>query len=317
MGTASTCAIRVRDSLVSRVHARLVWDGARWCISDCSKNGLYLDDIYNDKAFLYPGVRIRIGRLTLVAESDRTIALREALARMMGWGPELMDAHDAALQRLRDAVVGKAVFMICGDGDLLGFAQELHELAMGGECPIVYCKPGGGRSQPPSGFEPEPEENPSIQRVASGREAISLAQGGTICIDNRRLPMDLDSILERTSPAPILVIVLARYTRKTEVFTRTPMVIPPLSARQHELDRLMVECEGIASLRLGCGLLTLTSAQRNWVRDHCETLAEFQLSVLRLIALRHAGSVPGAAELLRLSASGLRQWYAARGLATD
>jgi hypothetical protein len=212
--------------------------------------------------------------------------------------------------------------MICGDGDLLGFAQELHELAMGGECPIVYCKPGGGRSQPPSGFEPEQEENPSIQRVASGREAISLAQGGTICIDNRRLPMDLDSILEQTSPAPILVIVLARYTRKTEVFTRTPMVIPPLSARQHELDRLMVECEAIASLLLGRGLLgrgllTLTPAQRRWVRDHCETLAEFQLSVLRLMALRHAGSVPGAAELLRLSASGLRQWYAARGLATD
>jgi hypothetical protein len=299
------------------VHARLDWDGAHWCINDRSKNGLYLDDIYHDKAFLYPGVRIGLGRLTLVAESARTIALHEALARMMGWGRELMDAHDAALQRLRDAVAGKAVFMICGDGDLLGFAQELHELAMGGERPIVYCKPGGGRSQPPFGFEPEPEESPSIQRVASGCQATSLAQGGTICINNRRLPMDLASIFERTSSAPTLVIVLARYTRKTDVFTPTPMVIPPLSARQHELDRLMVECEAMASLRLGRSLLALTAAQRKWVREHCETLAEFQLSVLRLMALRHAGSVPGAAELLQLSASGLRQWYAARGLATD
>ncbi len=35
------------------------------------------------------------------------------------------------------------------------------------------------------------------------------------------------------------------------------------------------------------------------------------------MALRYAGSVAGAAELLRLSASGLRQWCAARGLATD
>lgn len=226
----------------------------------------------------------------------------------------MMGAHDAALQRLRDAVAGKAVFLICGDGDLLGFAQELHELAMGGERPIVYCKPGSGRSQP---FGFEPEESPSIQRVASGCEANALAQGGTICIDNRRLPIDLPSIFERTSPAPTLVIVFARYTRKTEVFTPTPVVIPPLSARQHELDRLMVECEAMASLRLGSGLLALTAAQRKWVRDHCETLAEFQLSVLRLMALRHAGSVPGAAELLRLSASGLRQWYAARELAID
>jgi len=317
MGTASTCAIHVRDSLASRVHAQLDWDGAHWRISNRGKNGLHLDDVYSDKAFLYPGVRIRVGQLTLVAESARTIALREALARMMGWGRELMDAHDAALQRLRDAAAGKTAFVICGDGDLLGFAQELHELAMGGERPIVYCKPGGGKSQPPSGFEPDPEESPSIQRVASGREAISLAEGGTICIDNRRLPMDRASIFERTSSTPTLVIVLARYTRKTDVFTPTPMVIPPLSARQDELDRLMVECEAMASLRVGRGLLALTAAQRKWVRDHCETLAEFQLSVLRLMALRHAGSISAAAELLRLTASGLRQWYAARGLATD
>ncbi len=83
-------------------------------------------------------------------------------------------------RRLRDAAAGKAAFVICGDGALLGFAQELHGLAMGGERPIVYCKPGGGRSQPPSGLEPEPRESPSIQRVASGCEAISLAKGGTI-----------------------------------------------------------------------------------------------------------------------------------------
>ncbi len=56
-----------------------------------------------------------------------------------------------------------------------------------------------------------------------------------------------------------LVIVLARYTRKTDVFAPTPMVIPRLSARQHELDRLMVECEAMASLQLGRGLrLALT-----------------------------------------------------------
>jgi hypothetical protein len=320
MGTAPTCAIHIHDAFASREHAQLDREGGHWCISDRSKNGLYLDGARHGKAFLLPGTRVGLGpRLTLVAESARTIALRAALARMMGWGSALADALDVALQNLRSAVTGKAVFMICGEGDLLGFAQELHELAVGGQRPIVFCKPGGSGSRRSLGSEAE--EMPSIKRMTSGREAISLAQGGTICVDNRRLPKDLVSILERLhdepSPTPILVIVLARYARKTEVFTPTPFVIPPLSARRHELDRLLVECEARASMKVGSAPLMLTAAQRQWIRDRCETLAELQTSILRMIALRHAGSVPGAAELLRLSASGLRQWLAARGLATD
>lgn len=319
MGTGPDCAIRVHDSLVSREHAQFERDGEHWCISDRSKNGLYLDGVAHGKAFLGPGTRITLGpRLSLVAESARTIALRAALARMMGWG--LADALDVALQNLRFAVIGKTAFMVCGKGDLLGFAQELHGLAIGEHHPFVYCRPGGGGARESSGSEGEGLA--SIKRVVSGGEWLTLAQSsGTLCIDNRRLPEDLDSILERlhdaSSPMSVLLIVLSRHARKREVFTPAPFVIPPLSARRPELERLMVECESLAAAKLKMGPLMLTSAQRTWLRGRCKTLAELQASILRLLAVRHAGSVPGAAALLGMTASGLWQWLAARELATD
>lgn len=321
IGTAASCAIQVHDvaNFVSREHAYLEREANHWCIADRSKNGLYLDGVRHGKSFLLPGMRVGLGpRMTLIAESSRTIALRAALARMMGWSTELADALDVAFQHLRFAVAGKAVFMICGDGDLLELARELHQLASGEQRPIAFCSTGGRRRR---SSDREADAVRSLERVSSGREAIRLAHGGTICLDNRRLPRDLIPMLEQLRDArslvQTLVIVLSKYVRKSEVFTPTPFVIPPLSARQREIERLLVEYESISAERLHIGPLDLTAAHRRWIREHCETLSDFQTSVLRLIALQHGGSAHGAAGLLGMSASGLRQWLAARGLVTD
>lgn len=316
IGTASSCAIQVHDaaSLTSRAHAHLERDGRHWCIVDRSKNGLSLDGERAGKAILVPGMRIGLGpRVTLIAESARTIIVRAALARMGGASFELADEREVALQNLRLAVTGKAVFMIWGEGDLLDFAQELHQLALGKQQPIVFCSPGGKqRFMPGEG---------ALRRVSTGLEALRWARGGTILLDNRRLPEDLRSMLtllrDARSTAHTLVIVLSKYVRKTEVFTPTPFVIPPLSARQREIAQIFMECERVAAARLDIEPVKLTGAERRWVQEHCSTLSELQTSILRLIAMRHAGSTSGAARLLGLTTSGLQQWLVARELPAD
>jgi hypothetical protein len=264
-------------------------------------------------------MRIGLGpRVTLVAESGRTIALRAALARMMGWSTELADALDVAFQNLRFAAAGKAVFMMCGEGDLLQLAQELHQLVGGEDRPIAFCSTGGRRQRP---SDHEADDMHSLKRVVSGREAIRLAHGGTICLDNRRLPRDVIPMLEQLrdarSPVQTLVIVLSKYVRKTEVFSPTPFIIPTLSDRQREIERLFAEYEALSAERLNIDPSHLPVAQRRWIRDHCRNLSEFQTAVLRLMALHHSGSVYGAAGLLQMTASGLRQWLSARRPATD
>lgn len=312
IGRASSCAIQVHDveGFTSRQHAHLEREGSHWCITDRSKNGLYLDGVRHGKSFLLPGMRVGIGpRVNLVAESARTIALRAALARMMGWSTGSADVLDIAFQNLRFAAAGRAVFMMCGEGELLPFAQELHQL-IGEDRPIVFCS---GRKR-----DHEAEGMHSLKRVASGPEAIRLAHGGTICLDNRRLPRDVIPMLEQLrdtrSRVPTLVIVLSKYVRKAEIFTPTPFNIPPLSVRQREIERLFAECEAISAQRLNIEPLFLPVVQRRWIRDHCKTLSDFQTSVLRLIALHHSGSAYGASVLLRMSASALRQWLSARDL---
>jgi hypothetical protein len=315
IGTAPSCTIQVHDAegLTSRQHACLEREGSYWCIADRSKNGLYLDDVRHGKSFLLPGMRVGLGpRITLVAESARTIALRAALARMMGWGTELKDVLDVAFQNLRCAAAGRAVLMMCGEGDLMQFALELHQLVSDGDRPIVFCSTGGRHR------DHETEDMRSLRRVANGREAIRLAHGGTICLDNRRLPGDVLSMLEQLrdtrSRLRTLVIVLSKYVRKAEVFTPTPLVVPPLSARQRDLERLFVECEAISARILNINPLILPVVRRRWIRDYCKSLSDFQTSVLRLVALHHTRSAYGASELLRMSPSGLRQWLTSRDL---
>jgi hypothetical protein len=313
IGAAPSCAIQIHDPYTSREHAYLEREDGFWRIVDQSKNGLYLDGELHGRGYLSPGMRITIGpRVTLVAESARTMTLRAALARMMGWSGDLADSLEHAFQALRLAPSGKAIFMLCGEGDLFMFAHELHRLTLGEHAPLVVC--GTLRHGRPRREDEEAAR--SLYRVSSGREAIMLACGGTICIDNRRLPNDLIEMFKilHDTAIPTQVFVLAKYVRKSEVFTPTPFELPPLSAREGELDRLITEYSAEAVQRLGIAPLELTAAQRARLRARCETLSDLRKATLRLIALRQAGTIAGAAALLSMNKAALGQWLHARGL---
>ncbi len=70
--------------------------------------------------------------------------------------------------------------------------------------------------------------------------------------------------------------------------------------------------------RLGIDALELTPAQRSWIRARSsETLPAIQQATLRLLAIRHAGSIAGAAALLRMSREALGRWLERRRFRPD
>jgi pSer/pThr/pTyr-binding forkhead associated (FHA) protein len=79
VGAADGCTLRMQDEAgsVSRQHADLNRDGGIWTLKDRgSKNGLRLDGEARLSFALTPGVEIEIGKLKLIAESRRLVALQ-------------------------------------------------------------------------------------------------------------------------------------------------------------------------------------------------------------------------------------------------
>jgi FHA domain-containing protein len=315
IGLAPTCEIQVHDpsSLTSREHAYLERVNGRWEIADQSKNGLYLDDQKCDRFALAPGREIGLSRyVTLIAESARTIALRDALARMIGWRACHAEAIDRTLRTLRMAATGRESLVLCGEPGLLPLAEELHRLTMTERRPFVFCDP---RRRTPV------EDTASFTRcVTDGLTAAAQAKNGTVCIDDRKRPSDLLAMLDelhrrgRTTQ----LMVLAKNPYKAEVYTKAPVVIPPLRTRRDEIETLVMEYELEAVRRLGIDALELTPVQRSWIAERSsETLPDIQQATLRLIAIRHAGSIAGAADLLRISQQALSKWLDRRRFRPD
>ena len=78
-----------------------VWmrDGAWWKIEDLrSKNGIRQDRKRTNKFLIVPGVEIGIGGVTLVAENEPLIHLREYLMRVLGWDDNSRSSVDVAIQ---------------------------------------------------------------------------------------------------------------------------------------------------------------------------------------------------------------------------
>jgi hypothetical protein len=309
VGTASTCTIQVHDpsNLTSREHASLERLDGRWRIVDRSKNGLYLDDQQREQFLLAPGIEIGLGRyVTLIAESARTIALRGTLARMIGWSADHAGSIDLALRMLRLAASRRAILVLCGEPAMVPLAEELHRLTLTERRPFVLCNPQRRAHEDTERF---------TRYVTNGRTAVAQALDGTVCIDDRKRPADLAEMLHdlHRPGCTAQLMVLARNARKAEMYTAAPVVIPPLRSRPDELERLIKEYEAEAVQRLGISPLELTPAQRAWIREWSgESLPDIQKATLRLIAIRSAGSVAGAAAMLRISHVALGQWLERR-----
>lgn len=311
IGAADTCALRLSDPTrrVSREHARVFREHSRWAILDLqSKNGTRFDGARRAASPLAPGVEVGIGRITLIAESRRLIALGGFLARLIGWSADRIVAIDHALRAVRTAATRRGLLLVCGEGDLVPIAQGLHRQALGEARPFVVCDPRRGRSAA------------SVRSAASYREgirAMEAAPGGTVCMWARRLPRDFRevSVALRDPASRVQLVVCTDEPADGRALCADPVVIPPLARRRGEVDRIIDEYARDAIASLGAGVTGFTRGDRDWVIEHSSSsLPEIEKGTRRLVAIRQAGSLTRAATQLGMSHVALSRWIGRRRL---
>ena len=312
VGSAPACSLALTDPLVSRRHARLLHDGARWTLRDLgSKNGLRLDGAHVDWFALEPCVEIGIGGTTLIAESDRSIALRAFVARILGWTSDRAADVDQALRAIRLAATRRAALVLSGPRDLVSIAHALHRHAIGADRPFVVCDP---RRQ-------EAEE--SVRAAAnyeSATAALEAATGGSLCVWRSRLPRDFPNALVRIrEPAARVQLIICSHKRvRQDAHLAAPIEVPPLERRARELRRIVEEYALDALAELGEPRASFTAADRDWILEHeASSLADIERATLRLIALRTSGNVNRAAARLGIAHVSLSRWIGRRKLPVD
>jgi hypothetical protein len=311
IGAAEGAWLRLQDDTnrVSRVHARLSFDGARWELTDReSKNGIRYDGARRTGFLLSPGIEIGIGGITLIAESAQLIALRGVLARLIGWGEERAKEVDLALRAVRMAATRRESLVLCGEGDLVSIAHLLHRHALGESRPFVVCDPRRRTTD---------SSARAAANYATGMDALAAAAGGTLCVWRNRLPPDFDAVLEavRGLTSPVQLVVCAHALQDAELVISSPIMLTPLADRASDLDRVIDEYGAEAVAALGAGA-TFTPADRDWVRQHeAATLAHVEKATRRLAAIRgNGGSITRAAAQLAMSHAALSEWVARRTL---
>lgn len=314
IGSSEVCSLRLTDpsGRLSRQHAQLVRDGGRWVARDLdSKNGLRLDGTRKPKALLEPGCELGLGGITLIAESPRLIALREYLARILGWSEDRSEAVDTALRSVRLSATRRAALALCGEGDLIPIARGLHRYSLSADRPFVLCDP---RRRPTD--EQAATEGYASANYTSGLAALRAAGGGSICVWFKRLPRDFSELTAALRDPGVRVQLIACGLRPADRkdLVSAPIEIPPLSTRADELDRIIEEYAREAGELLGIAQ-SFSHVDRDWVlRNSAGSLPEIEKGTLRLVALRDAGNVARAASKLGMAHASLGEWIGRRRL---
>jgi hypothetical protein len=314
IGAAETCALRLEDRAgrVSRLHARLIRSEGEWLLRDeGSKNGVWVDGSRRHEIVLEPGFEIGIGSITLVAESRLSIALHGFLARLIGWGREHAEAVDRALRSVRMAATHRAALLLCGDGNLVPIAHAIHRRSRGLDRPFVVC-------------DPRRQSGKATVRTAencsTGMDALTVAVGGSVCVRTRRLPPDFHELLEALCEpmCRVQLIVCAGALEECERCRVTPIVLPRVTDRWREIDRIIDEYARDAVRDLGVPPSTFLPVDHAWVRQHAATsLNEIEKATLRLAALRASRTLGGAAARLGMAGVSLSRWIGRRDMPMD
>jgi pSer/pThr/pTyr-binding forkhead associated (FHA) protein len=314
VGAAETCTVRLDDPSghVSRYHARLVRDQARWLLRDLgSKNGVRLDGARRSEIVLEPGTEIGIGGLTLIAESSRSIVLRGFLTRMLGWRSDRIEVVDHALRSIRLAATHRAALVLSGQDDLVPIAHSIHRHAFGADRPFVVCDP---RRRETKATVRSPENH------KTGLAALAAAAGGTLCVRSRRPPSDWISTVAalRDPSSRVQLMMCAEDPSDCEAVLAPPIAVPPLASRSGELDRVITEYAEDAIAELGTLRTSFLPADREWVRAYsASSLHDIDKATLRLVALRESRNLTSAAERLGMAPVSLARWVGRRKLPVE
>lgn len=311
IGSSSKSWLQLEDpqGLVSREHACVVHDGAKWRIKDLeSRNGLRIDGARRTEAVLQPGLELGIGSLTLVAESARLIALRAFLERILGWDEARGDAIDHALRALRIASTRRTALVVCGEDDLVLIARALHRLTLGPDRPFVVCDPRRRTTT---------ENVRSAENYEDGLAAMVAASTGSLCVWARRLPRDFEDVRRalRDPAARVQLVVCAREPSDAELFLAAPIEVPALSTRPGDLGRIVDAYAADAIAAMGMQPGSFPPSDHAWVLEHAaDSLPEIEKATRRLLVIRETGNLNQAAAKLGMARVSLKKWIGRRPL---
>ncbi len=253
------------------------------------------------------GVRRRPGarreQVPAVTAQDSPVGerarLRGYLERLLGWDDAPAVEH--ALRSVDLAATHQAALVLCGDGDLVQLARGLHRRVLGDEQPFVLCDPrrrGTGADAP-------------LKNYTTGMAALAAATGGSVCMRSKRLPRDFAEFAAalREPGARVQLILCGPRPPVRMELVLAPIQIPGLSARPHELDRIIDEYARDAAVALRSSS-PFTASDRDWVRRHsARSLADIEKGAWRTVALRETGSIRRAAALLGIGHTSLGEWF--------
>jgi hypothetical protein len=315
--TSTSEATMFRGSLtVGTARAELVYEQGSWWLRDLAGDcALRLDGRPVHEIHLMAGMEIGIGGRTLVVESPRSIALRNFLARLLGWDEERCSAIDHAMRAIGQARAGRATLVLSGSGDLVPIAQTLHRRSLGPTAPFILNDPRRDDGR---------ETARSPANCISGVAALERARGGTLCLRAGRLPVDIDVVLDavRKPGSDVMLVVCARAGMKASkpyTVTTTPIDIPVLASRRHEVPRIVAEnIEEVIGL-LQAPARCMRPSDLAWIVKLAEfggdtTMADVERAVVRIVALRKTGNVTRAAQLLGMAPVSLARWFWRRKL---
>lgn len=315
IGVEEGCLIRLVDpkGFCSKQHARIYCvdgeDKKKWFLQNLSKNGTWVNESRRDEPFeIRAGMEIRFGSVTLIAESDRLIALRGLLARMIGWGSDKAKTVDLALRRLYMAATHRTPIVLCSESDPVALAYSIHRLAFGPH-PFVVCNPRRKETS---------ETVRWATNVSRASEALTAAVGGSMCVVAGRLPRDFDDAYERLEDPGLRVQLIVCSTKviNGKPYRTKPIIVPPVRSRADELPLIVERYADDAVSELGARREQhFKPVDRDWVvAEESKSLSTIQTATLRLVALRKTGNITRAAALLGMAPVSLKRWIGRRTL---
>ncbi|TMQ15812.1 MAG: hypothetical protein E6J90_14305 [Deltaproteobacteria bacterium] len=286
----------------------IVYESQSWRVKDWSRlSNLKQDGRPTREVSLMPGTEVTIAGRTFIAESPRSIALRNFCSRLLGWNDDRIAVVDHALRAIRLASAGRAPLMLTGSGDLVPTAHAIHRYSLGDRVPFVVADP---RRRNTSATVRSPAN------CTSGVDALRKAHGGTLCVRARRLPRDFGEILAAFREPEYPTQLMICYQR-TLLPNAAQIDIPSLDSRRSDLPRLVSEYIEDAAHALHAPDDCLDAQDISWILDHAAfggelTLSGIEKAALRAVALKITGDLTGAAKLLGMARVSLERWIKRR-----
>jgi hypothetical protein len=298
IGAAVSSDIRLIGSngTIAPTHASLQKRRTVWSLRAAAE--VACDGVIAHETVIVPGLEIRIGDVTLVAESDATLRVREYLGRVVG---SSMFDIDCALRVVRDAALGRRPLLLAGPGSLVEIARTIHRLSLG-DAPFIVNDPRR-RNGEARGFRNHPR----------GLVAFEIAASGSVCVSGAHLPADIDETVARWRADRCTAQLIMCMRASDRVSHLTDLIeTAPLRARRIDLKRTIDDAVKVTLARFNAPRSMFGARDRAMIEKYEATSPENVLrAVTRLVASRKFG-VTRAAAYAGVSHAALSRWLSRR-----